>query len=202
MKRSFQEALENRRSYYRLWDKSPVSDKDIVNMLQTVARHVPSAFNSQSTRMVLLLGDHHRRLWDIVKTELKKIVSPESIKGTERKIDNGFRSGYGTVLFYEDRTTVARLQREKPLYSERFPTWSQQTSGMHQLAVWTMLEDMGFGASLQHYNPIIDSAVRKEWNISGTWELIAQMPFGSPAEDMLQKTFLPMEERIFTFGCQ
>ena len=66
MKRSFQEALENRRSYYRLWDKSPVSDKDIVNMLQTVARHVPSAFNSQSTRMVLLLGDHHRRLWDIV----------------------------------------------------------------------------------------------------------------------------------------
>lgn len=202
MKRSFQEALENRRSYYRLWDKSPVSDKDIVNMLQTVARHVPSAFNSQSTRMVLLLGDHHRRLWDIVKTELKKIVSPEAIKGTERKIDNGFRSGYGTVLFYEDRTTVARLQRENPLYSERFPTWSQQTSGMHQLAVWTMLEDMGFGASLQHYNPIIDSAVRKEWNISGTWELIAQMPFGSPAEDMLQKTFLPMEERIFTFGCQ
>ena len=94
------------------------------------------------------------------------------------------------------------LQRENPLYSERFPTWSQQTSGMHQLAVWTMLEDMGFGASLQHYNPIIDSAVRKEWNISGTWELIAQMPFGSPAEDMLQKTFLPMEERIFTFGCQ
>lgn len=202
MKRSFQEALENRRSYYRLWDKSPVSDKDIVNMLQTVARHVPSAFNSQSTRMVLLLGDHHRRLWDIVKTELKKIVPPESIKGTERKIDNGFRSGYGTVLFYEDRTTVARLQRENPLYSERFPIWSQQTSGMHQLAVWTMLEDMGFGASLQHYNPIIDSAVRKEWNISGTWELIAQMPFGSPAEDMLQKTFLPMEERIFTFGCQ
>ncbi|MBO5062779.1 MAG: nitroreductase family protein [Prevotella sp.] len=202
MKRSFQEALENRRSYYRLWDKSPVSDKDIVNMLQTVARHVPSAFNSQSTRMVLLLGDHHRRLWDIVKTELKKIVPPESIKGTERKIDNGFRSGYGTVLFYEDRTTVARLQRENPLYSERFPTWSQQTSGMHQLAIWTMLEDMGFGASLQHYNPIIDSAVRKEWNISGTWELIAQMPFGSPAEDMLQKTFLPMEERIFTFGCQ
>lgn len=202
MKRSFMEALENRRSYYRLWDKSPVSDKEIVDMLHAVAKYVPSAFNSQSTRMVLLLGDEHRRLWDIVKAELKKIVSPESLKGTERKIDNGFRSGYGTVLFYEDRTTVARLQRENPLYSDRFPIWSQQTSGMHQLAVWTMLEDMGFGASLQHYNPIIDSAVRKEWNISGTWELIAQMPFGSPAEDMLQKTFLPMEERIFTFGCQ
>lgn len=200
MKRSFMEALENRRSHYRLWDKSPVSDKEIVDMLHAVAKHVPSAFNSQSTRMVLLLGDEHRRLWDIVKAELKKIVSPESLKGTERKIDNGFRSGYGTVLFYEDRTTVARLQRENPLYSDRFPIWSQQTSGMHQLAVWTMLEDMGFGASLQHYNPIIDSAVRKEWNISGTWELIAQMPFGSPAEDMLQKTFLPMNERVITFG--
>lgn len=121
MKRSFLEALENRRSYYRLWDKSPVSDKEIVEMLNKVITHVPSAFNSQSTRMVLLLGEHHRRLWDIVKTELKKIVSPEAIKSTERKIDNGFRSGYGTVLFYEDRTVVARMQRENPLYSDRFP---------------------------------------------------------------------------------
>lgn len=202
MKRSFLEALENRRSYYRLWDKSPVSDKDIVEMLNKVIMHVPSAFNSQSTRMVLLLGEHHRRLWDIVKTELKKIVSPEAIRGTERKIDNGFRSGYGTVLFYEDRTVVTQLQRENPLYRDRFPTWSQHTSGMHQLAVWTMLEDMGFGASLQHYNPIIDCAVRKEWNINGAWELIAQMPFGAPAEDMLHKTFLPAEERVVTFGCQ
>lgn len=202
MKRSFLEALENRRSYYRLWDKSPVSDKEIVEMLNKVITHVPSAFNSQSTRMVLLLGEHHRRLWDIVKTELKKIVSPEAIKSTERKIDNGFRSGYGTVLFYEDRTVVARMQRENPLYSDRFPAWSQQTSGMHQIAVWSMLEDMGFGASLQHYNPIIDCAVRKEWNISGAWELIAQMPFGSPAEDMLHKTFMPVEERVVTFGCQ
>ena len=43
MKRSFLEALENRRSYYRLWDKSPVSDKEIVEMLNKVITHVPSA---------------------------------------------------------------------------------------------------------------------------------------------------------------
>lgn len=202
MKKSFQEALVNRRSYYRLSDKSPVSDGKIVEMLHLAIRHVPSAFNSQSTRMILLLGEHHRRLWDIVKMELKKIVSPDSVKNTERKIDNGFRSGYGTVLFYEDRTAVKKLQDENPLYRDRFPIWAQQTSAMHQFAVWTMLEDMGFGASLQHYNPIIDCAVRKEWNISGTWELIAQMPFGSPAEDMLHKTFLPEQERVLVFGEQ
>ena len=200
MKRSFQEALVNRRSYYRLSDKSPVSDKKIIEMLNLAILHVPSAFNSHSTLIVLHFAEHHLRMLDIEKMELKKIVSPESIKNTERKIDNGFRSGYGTVLFYEDKTTVKQLQDENPIYSERFPTWSQQTSAMHQFAVWTMLEDMGFGASLQHYNPIIDCAVRKEWNISGTWELIAQMPFGSPAEDMLHKTFLPEEERVLVFG--
>ena len=46
---------------------------------------------------------------------------------------------------------------------------------MHQLAVWTMLEDEGMGASLQHYNPLIDDEVRKVWNLSDDWKLIAQM---------------------------
>ena len=43
---------------------------------------------------------------------------------------------------------------------------AQQTSAMHQLAIWTMLEDAGFGASLQHYNPLIDEAVAKQWHIN------------------------------------
>ena len=36
-----------------------------------------------------------------------------------------------------------------------------------------------FGASLQHYNPLIDEAVAKQWHINPNWKLIAEMPFGT-----------------------
>lgn len=200
MDRSFKESLARRRSYYGLSDKSPVSNGGISEIIEFAVRHVPSAFNSQSSRIVLLLGGHHKRLWDIVKDALKDIVAPGAFARTEAKIDGSFRAGYGTVLFFEDRTVVEQLQRDNPLYSSNFPVWSQHTSAMHQLAVWTMLEDVGFGASLQHYNPLIDDAVRKEWGISGSWDLIAQMPFGVPTQEAGSKTFRPVGERVLVFG--
>ena len=70
---------------------------------------------------------------------------------------------------------------------------------MHQLAVWIMLEDVGFGASLQHYNPLIDETVLKEWQLPETWELIAQMPFGIPLQEPGTKEFNPIEERVRIF---
>lgn len=60
---------------------------------------------------------------------------------------------------------------------------------MHQFAVWVMLEDAGFGASLQHYNPLIDEEVAKTWDIPSYWRLIAEMPFGVPVEHQEKKSF-------------
>ena len=34
-------------------------------------------------------------------------------------------------------------------------------AGMLQLAVWTALAEKGLGASLQHYNPLIDDGGRR-----------------------------------------
>lgn len=199
MSRNFIEALKNRRSYYQIANSSPISNEKIEEILQAVVTNVPSAFNSQSTRVVLLLGDNHKKLWDITKNILKEIVPTEAFSKTEAKIDGSFASGYGTVLFFEDNEVVKGLQDAFPAYADRFPVWSQQTSAMHQLAVWTMLEDEGFGASLQHYNPLIDEAVRNEWNIKPTWELIAQMPFGTPTGQPGEKEVKPLEERIIVF---
>ena len=70
---------------------------------------------------------------------------------------------------------------------------------MHQLAIWTMLEDAGFGASLQHYNPLIDEAVAKQWHINPNWKLIAEMPFGTSTQEPGEKQFAPLEERILVF---
>lgn len=67
---------------------------------------------------------------------------------------------------------------------------------MHQLAIWTMLEDKGLGASLQHYNPLIDEDVRSTWHLPETWQLIAQMPFGTPVAEPGGKEFDDLSERI------
>lgn len=199
METNFKEALKNRRSNYAISDKSPISDEEIKAIIEHAVRHVPSAFNSQSTRVVLLLGNQHKRLWDITKETLRGIVPAEAFGTTESKIDSCFRAGYGTVLFFEDSAVVRQLQADFPLYADNFPVWSQQTSAMHQLAVWTMLDDAGLGASLQHYNPLIDDAVRSEWNISKDWLLTAQMPFGIPVAEPAEKTFKPMDARIKVF---
>lgn len=49
---------------------------------------------------------------------------------------------------------------------------------MLQLAVWCGLRELGIGASLQHYNPVIDEAVRKLVHVPDSYVLVAQMPFG------------------------
>ena len=149
MARSFKEAIQHRRTHYGIGNNSPISDNEIHEIIKTAVTHVPSAFNSQSTRIVLLLGESHKKLWEIVKDTLRKIVPAEAYKATEAKIDNSFEAGYGTVLFFEDTAVVEGLQKQFPSYKDNFPVWSQQTSAMHQLAIWTMLETMAYQSELE-----------------------------------------------------
>lgn len=199
MKKSIEEALTHRRSYYALSAKSDISDSELQEILEFALWNLPSAYNSQTTRLVLLLGDHHLKLWEIVKAALKKETSAETFIRTAQKIDDSFASGYGTVLFYEEDKIVKKLQESFPRYKDNFPLWSQHASAMHQLTVWTLLEEKGFGASLQHYNPLIDDEVRQAWGIPDTWKLVAQMPFGLPLQQPGPKDHLPLEERIRVF---
>ena len=196
MANTFKDALKHRRTYYALSNKSLVPDQTIEELISHVILHTPSSFNSQSSRLVLLLGDNHKKLWEITKDALRKIVPANAFGATESKINGAFASGYGTVLFFEDQAVVKGLQDAFPAYSDNFPVWSEQTNGMHQLAVWTALEDAGFGASLQHYNPLIDEIVAREFNIDLHWKLRGQMPFGVPVGEAAEKTFLPIEDRV------
>jgi predicted oxidoreductase (fatty acid repression mutant protein) len=197
--KTLEEAITQRRSYYALSNQSPISDGQIRHIIETAVSHVPSSFNSQSTRIVLLLGVQHQTLWNIVKNTLQKQISPEAFVKTQEKVNKSFASGYGTVLFFEDQSTVQKLQAQFPSYAANFPVWSQQTNAMHQFAIWTLLEEAGFGVSIQHYNPIIDKEVKTAWQLPDDWQLIAQMPFGIPAEEPGDKTFLPLDERIRVF---
>ncbi|MCD7901103.1 MAG: nitroreductase family protein [Bacteroides sp.] len=196
MNRTFTEAMKHRRSYYALSNHSPLSAEEIESLINNVVTHVPSAFNSQTSRIVLLIGKHHQKLWEIVENILRDQMNGRPFDDTKAKIDKSFASGYGTVLFFEDETIVKELQKEYSTYKDKFPEWAHHTSAMHQFAIWTLLEDAGLGASLQHYNPLIDKAVAKEWNLPEEWKLVAQMPFGTPVEEPGEKEFQSLAKRV------
>lgn len=198
MSKDFLTAVADRRTFYGISKEAVVSDERIKEIIDLAVKHTPSSFNSQSARVVLLLGNHHDKLWDITKEALRKVVPSDQFSSTEEKI-NSFKNGYGTVLFFEDNSIIESLQQQFALYKDNFPVWSQQASGMHQFVVWTALEDEGFGASLQHYNELIEADVKKEWSLPDNWKFIAQMPFGKPTSQPDEKQFQPLEERIKVF---
>jgi len=191
--------MENRRSYYDIEKKSPISDQEIRDIIEHAVKYVPSAFNSQSARVVLLLGENHDALWEITREALRKIVPAESFEPTNEKID-GFKKGYGTILFFEDQAIIEGLQKQFPLYEDNFPVWSLQSSGMLQYTVWIAIEGAGLGASLQHYNPLIDDEVKARWNLPKEWKLLAQMPFGTPKSEPDEKYFAPLDSRVKVFS--
>ncbi|KIW90832.1 uncharacterized protein Z519_08615 [Cladophialophora bantiana CBS 173.52] len=195
-------AVRSRRSYYELEARSTIPDAKIQEIVEETLRHTPSTFNSQSTRLVLLLGAEHARLWnDIVKPAVKAIMPAEGWPATEAKL-TGFQQSYGTVLLYEDPKVVSALQAQYAIFADKFPQWSEHTNAMHAHVLWTALEQEGLGASLQHYNPLIDEGICKQWKIPEDWQLKAQLVFGKPTGQPLEKTFMPMEERLKVFGAK
>lgn len=198
MERSFKEAVQHRRSYYSISNTSNVSDKQLEEIINFAVEYVPSAFDSQSTRVVLLLGDNHNKLWDMTKDALRDVVPQEAFSATEQKIDS-FRAGYGTILYFEDQDVIVSLQEKFELYAHNFPIWSQQTSAMHQFTIWTMLEDVGLGASLQHYNELIEQNVSEHWQLPSSWKMMAQMPFGTPVVPPTEKIIHPVKDKVLVF---
>ncbi len=192
-------AVKNRRSFYTIGKEKVLSDEKIVELVHHAVQYAPSAFHSQSARVLVLLGKEHEKLWENTKDVLRELVPAKQFTSTEEKI-NSFKNGYGSILFFEDEETVKNLQQKFPLYQQNFPIWSLQSSGMLQYSIWMMLEDAGYGASLQHYNPLIDQKVKELWGIPETWMLHAEMPFGKPLAAPESKTFLPINERVKVFS--
>jgi predicted oxidoreductase (fatty acid repression mutant protein) len=88
--------VKNRRTYYLLKKESPIDDKKIEDIVGQALLHTPSCFNSQSTRVLLLLKDEHDKLWELVKIALKATVSAEKWSTSQLKL-NMFQGAYGTV---------------------------------------------------------------------------------------------------------
>lgn len=193
-------SISTRHSQYSLTGTSKVSDEDVAKLVKDITVKVPSAFNSQPQRVVVLFGEGHKKVWDIVKDSLRKVVDDEeAFKQTSQKIDS-FAAAHGTVLYFDDTTVTDGLVEKFPLYADNFPVWAQQSNGMLQFAVWTALSEAGLGASLQHYNPLINDAVRAAFELPEHWNLLAQMPFGDIVDPAGEAEHAPIDERVKVFG--
>ena len=199
MTHSFIDALKQRRTRYALGRGVSQDRATIEALVKDAMRHTPSSFNSQSSRALILFGAQSERFWTLVEEALRPIAPKDGFDRTVAKLA-GFAAGVGTVLFFEDQDVVKGLQDKFAAYADNFPVWSEQSGGMAQFATWLALADAGIGASLQHYNPVVDEAVRAEWNVPASWKLRAQMPFGSHESGFGEKAFMDDRQRFIVAG--
>ncbi|WP_267644687.1 nitroreductase family protein [Enterococcus faecium] len=191
--------MKNRRSIYHLGRNVSLSNEELTTLIKEAIKESPTAFNAQSTRAVILFGDAHEKLWEITEEALRPLTPAEAFPNTQNKLA-GFKNGYGTVLFFKDTDVVKGLQEQFELYADNFPDWSEQSNGIATANTWVALVDKGLGANLQHYNPVIDEAVAKEWNIPSNWKLRSQLVFGSPETPAEEKEYMNDADRFRVFG--
>ncbi len=195
----FSKLISQRRSIYNLGSQIPLSQQEIISLVENGLKQCPSAFNSQPGRIVLLFGKHHQQLCRLTSECLKEIIAPEQFSKTQEKITS-FANAAGTVLFFIDDDVTSELKNKYPAYAANFPLWAEQSEGMLQYIIWSLFAEQEIGASLQHYNPLIDKKVHEAFNVPLNWRLSAEMPFGniiSPAEE---KSFIPIEKRLKIFA--
>ncbi|KIW21131.1 hypothetical protein PV08_01711 [Exophiala spinifera] len=192
---SLLDAITRRRTIYDLSATSPIPDSRIIEIVRHITLHVPSSFNSQSARFLVLLHSEHRRLWDRAREVMAQVL-PEAVFTTYfAPMITKYRGGHGTVLCFEDRGVVDALatQYDGVIPPREIPPY----------ALWCALEAEGMGANLQHYNPHIDAMVRDTWDLSPDWILKAQLVFGVPANNVRIKKELekkPVAERVLVRG--
>ena len=68
---TLQQAAETRRSVYALNKNLPLPAGEVAAIIEHAVKHTPSSFNSQSTRVVVLFGAEHEKLWRFAEDALR-----------------------------------------------------------------------------------------------------------------------------------
>ena len=199
MSNQFLDLIKKRRTIYAVGKNVEQSPEYLTDLIKHAIKQSPSSFNSQSSRAVILFNAEHEKFWNFVKEKLKSYAQDEeSAAKTSAKMDS-FAAGVGTVLFFEDMDVIKGLQEQFPSYAENFPIWAEHSTAIAQFATWTALHTEGLGASLQHYNPIVDEQVHAEWEIPASWKLRAQLVFGSVEGEAKDKAYIDDATRFKVF---
>ena len=199
MSNQFLDLITKRRTIYAIGKNVTQSPEFLTDLIQNAIKQSPSSFNSQSSRAVSLFNGEHEKVWGFVAEKLKSYAKDEERAAKTAAKMGTFAAGLGTVLFFEDLDVVKGLQDQFPSYADNFPIWAEHSTAIAQFATWTALHTEGLGASLQHYNPIVDEKVHAEWDVPANWKLRAQLVFGSVEGEARAKDFMPDQDRFKVF---
>ena len=165
-----EQTIKVRRTIYALGNRVTHSEAQLTALIKDAVKHSPSSFQlPRLPRAVILFGEQHHKLWDIVKAELKKIVR-QRLPQSEAKV-NGEAS-----LRLRHCAVLRRHRRHRGSAAEVRPLCRQLphlVRTRHRDRPVRGLDHFGPGGHpgppLQHYNPLIDQAVRQEWNLPASW---------------------------------
>ncbi|KAJ7607946.1 Nitroreductase-like protein [Roridomyces roridus] len=191
MSASYLEAITVRRSNYALTSKSSVSDEKLQDIIKHTVKHCPSPFNSQASRVILVTGATHIKLWEAVIAALLPRMP-------EGEIRTRFAGGYGSVMFFEDQAILDEMIKKQPFVANQFPDWNKNAAGILHATIWTAFSLEGLAATLQHPPLTAEMIAGLDFgfDVPSTWKSTAILPFGDPAAAPKEKTFLPVEDRF------
>jgi len=189
--------LKARRSIYVFGKNIKMSEESFKKLIEDTLELTPSAFNSHTQRIVILFDTKHELFWEEVKQKLLPLTNNK--ERTSAKIES-FKQAYATILFYDETQTTLDLEKAYPLYAKNFELWAIEQNAMLQINVWNVLTDHHLGASLQHYNEVIEERTSELFDIPKTWKLIGQMPVGEILETPQAKDHGDTEHRIKYFN--
>lgn len=193
------ELVKNRRSQYAIGNNTDLTNEEIAERITEIVRDVPTASNSQTTRIAIVFGEENVKLWDHI-LDVQKDVMPEEMWGMMSGVMEGAKGGVGTILFFEDLDAVEKM----PTSPARVEVYKQNNNANAQYATWLALTDLGLGGSLQHmnvgYEQGFDKSVKELLGLPERWEMQAQMPFGSIEGENEPKEYIADSERVVVIG--
>ena len=193
------ELVKNRRSQYAIGNNTDLTNEEIAERITQIVRDVPTASNSQTTRIAIVFGEENVKLWDHI-LDVQKDVMPEEMWGMMSGVMEGAKGGVGTILFFEDLDAVEKM----PTSPARVEVYKQNNNANAQYATWLALTDLGLGGSLQHmnvgYEQGFDKSVKELLGLPARWEMQAQMPFGSIEGENEPKEYIADSERVVVIG--
>lgn len=79
---------QNRRSYYSLSPESTLPDDQLTALIRRAVKHAPSSFMMQESRVIVVSGEKHREVWEMVKETYKATLGGDGEFRPRSLLDN------------------------------------------------------------------------------------------------------------------
>ena len=113
---NFTDLQTKRRSIYALGKDVELSNQELIDTIQEAVLNTPTAFNSQTSRVVILLDEESDVFWnEIAYSELEKVTPAEAFERTKERL-KGFAH-----LFEADEQALEYATKRDILYLDLGP---------------------------------------------------------------------------------